>query len=437
MNQAIEKGHINANGAAIADSSSGSMTLNEAFSYSIISKRTGILDRQRLQMFKGKMVEAKIYKWNFEDAVKCGMVSLRTGRYKHQQTGESLSIKDAINRGLVDGETSVIETNPESGQLMTLRAALDTTIHIDEQGNVIDVASQRTITTLEQAFNSRKIISAFDENTGEIFLPSINKIVPFEKAIRRKKMDKSVRIFDPKSNRDLTINDAIERAIIDKTSGMIIDPKGCGGLLSIKEAVKRGIVSITGAPVVTGHHNSETIETPTITSRKHRHFPPQKFDDVIAETSTPLPIVKSRSSGHHHHHHHHHSNGSRLKSASSSRLISNQSTSNGALKSKSYTKTPIIYDSEFLQSDLLKEMGSSGGLTGLSSSDSVTTTLKTSNEEHRKKISGQDVTELVKSSFKETVMEPGVLPKVTAKSNYAKETKSRLDETSGNNNNNK
>lgn len=209
LNQAIEKGHINPNGAAVADSSSGAMTLNEAFSYSIISKRTGILDRQRLLMFKGKMVEAKIYKWNFEDAVKCGMIALRTGRYRHQQTGELLSIKDAINRGLIDGETTVIETNPETGQLMTLRSALDTHVHIDEQGNVVDVGTQRTLSTLEQAFNSRKIISAFDENTGEIYLPSLGKIVPFEKAIRRKKMDKSVKIFDPKSNRDLTINDAI------------------------------------------------------------------------------------------------------------------------------------------------------------------------------------------------------------------------------------
>lgn len=216
---------------------------------------------------------------------------------------------------------------------------------------------------------------------------------------------------------------------------MIIDPKGCGGLLSIKEAVKRGIVSITGAPVVTGHHNSETIEAPTITSRKHRHFPPQKFDDVVAEPpSTPLPIVKSRSSGgarrHHHHHHHHHQSSrsgsggdaSRLKSASSSRIGESSATGANGLKSKSYTKTPIIYDAEFLQSaDLLKEIG------GTDSADSVTT-LKTTNEEHRKKISGQDVTERVKSNFKETVLAPGELPKVTATANYEKETKSRLDE---------
>jgi len=160
---------------------------------------------------------------------------------------------------------------------MTLKHALDT-IKLDENGNVIDPATNKCIISLEDAFNHRKIFSAFDENTGEIFLSSLGKIVPFEKAMRKNKMDKSVRIFDPKSNKDLTLNDAIERAIIDKTSGMVIDPKG-GSLLSIKEAVKRGILSVSGAPVVTGHHDSEKIETPVITSRKTRHSLLQ-FDEV-------------------------------------------------------------------------------------------------------------------------------------------------------------
>lgn len=201
---------------------------------------------------------------------------------------------------------------------------------------------------------------------------------------------------------------------------MIIDPKGCGGLLSIREAVKRGIVSVTGAPVVTGHHNSETIETPTITSRKLRHNPPQRFDDSVSNhnhNTNTLPIVKSRSSRPRHHHHH-----KQLKSASSSRLNGGGagagSSANG-LKSKSYTKTPIIYDAEFLQSDLLKDA---------QTDPTVTTTLKTSNEEHRKKISGNDVTELTRSGFKETLIQPGEMPKVTASGNYEKETKSKLDE---------
>ena len=96
-----------------------------------------------------------------------------------------------------------------------------------------------------------------------------------------------------RSNKDMTLNDAIERAIIDKTSGMVIEPKG-GGLLSIKEAVKRGVVGVTGAPVVTGHHeNGESIEQATITSRRSRHSAIQ-FDEV-GESGAGRSFTKSRS----------------------------------------------------------------------------------------------------------------------------------------------
>jgi hypothetical protein len=333
-------------------------------------------------MFKGKIVESKIYKWNLEDAVKCGIVNLKTGKYKHQQSGELLTVKEAITRGLIDGESTIIE-NPLNNILMTLKEALDT-LRINDEGHVIDAQTEKLIVSLESMFNTRKLFSAFNENTGEIFLSSKSKIVPFERAIRKNKLDKSVRIFDPKSNKDLTINDAIERAIIDKTSGMIIDPKG-GNLLSVKEAVKRGILSITGAPVVTGHHGSETIETPTITSRNQRHST-QQFDHVneVADQNISYPTKSSRQ--------------------------------------QKRTKTPIARDTEFFGSDILKRNPN------LMSDPNVITNLKTTNEEHRKKIKGNSVIESLKGDFKETVLKPGETPKVTSSSSYGSQLKSNLYE---------
>ncbi|CAF0712705.1 unnamed protein product [Brachionus calyciflorus] len=388
LNQAIEKGHINPNGAAIAESSTGSLTLNEAFQYSIFNKRTGVLDRNRLSMFKGKIVEAKIYKWNFEDAVKCGLISLKNGKFKHQQSGEVISIKEAISRGLIDGD-SVILDDVLTNTPMTLREGLETKIKIDSDGNILSIENGQILMSLEQAFNTRKICSAFDENTGEIFLVNLGKLVQFEKAIRKNKMDKSMRIFDPKCNKDLSLTDCIERCVIDKTSGMVIDPKGHGGLLSIKEAVKRGILSITGAPLVTGHHNSETIETPMITSRKTRHIM-HKFDDI----SEPRR-AKTRSD--------------------------NSTSSESNLKSKSVTKTPIVYDMEYLNSDLVNNnLLTSGGA-------SLVTNVKTTNEEHRKKISGSDVKETLRADYKETVIKPGEVPVVTSSANYEKEYRKNYD----------
>ncbi len=181
---------------------------------------------------------------------------------------------------------------------------------------------------------------------------------------------------------------------------MVIDPKG-GGLLSIKEAVKRGILSITGAPVVTGHHeNNETIETATITSRKTRHSTLQ-FDEVNENSSN----TSLRHSGAH------------TKARSSS--------SNNQNKNKT-TKTPIIYDTEYLNSDYVRENP------GVINDLNTKTTIKTTTEEHRKKISGQDVIEKVKADFKETVFSPGELPHVKSTANYEKEFKTKLDANSAN-----
>ncbi|RNA44605.1 microtubule-actin cross-linking factor isoforms 1 2 3 5-like [Brachionus plicatilis] len=381
LNEAVEKGHVNANGAAVAHSSTGSMTLNEAFKYSVFDKKSGVLDRTRLAMFNAKIVEAKIYKWNFEDAVKCGLVSLKNAKYKHQQSGELMSIKEAVKRGLIDGESVVLD-DVLTGTAMTLRQALDTKICIDSSGQVVDAATSAPIMSLEQAFNTRKIYSAFDENTGEIFLVSTGKLVAFEKAVRKNKMDKSIRVFDPRSNKDLSIGDALERCLLDKTSGMVIDPKGCGGLLSIKEAVKRGILSITGAPLVTGHHNSETVEPPVITSRKSRHIL-HNFDEINEPKAQ-------------------HGHARRHKQKSEA------------------TRTPIVYDAEYLSSDLIRD---SGGLVDRS----AVTNVRLTNEEHRKRTSASGVKETLKADFKETVIRPGQLPVVTSSANYEKEYKRDLD----------
>ena len=174
---------------------------------------------------------------------------------------------------------------------------------------------------------------------------------------------------------------------------MVIDPKG-GSLLSIKEAVKRGIVAITGAPVVTGHHeNNETIETATITSRKTRHSHLQ-FDEVNEHGEV---------------------NFSRNTTPRSSATRTTK-----PYESKTKSKTPIVYDTEYLNSDYVRENP------GVLHDMKTKTTIKTTTEEHRKRISGQDVIEKVKADFKETVINPGQLPHVKSTANYEKEFKTKL-----------
>ena len=118
------------------------MTLNEAFSSGIFDKRLGIINKARLAMYKAKLVDSKIFKLNFEDAVKCGIINLKNGKYKHMQSEELLSLKDAINRGLIDGDSTILE-NPATNTLMQIRKALET-VRINDNGKVVDLSTNNT-----------------------------------------------------------------------------------------------------------------------------------------------------------------------------------------------------------------------------------------------------------------------------------------------------
>ena len=268
--EAIERGHIHVNGVAFADSEQGPITLYEAFSLGLINRRDGgKLNAAKMSLYRARLVEAKLHRMNVEDAIRCGLLNLRTGLYKHPHSGEQLNLKQAIQRGLIDGQSTVIE-NPSTGRFMTLGEALEG-IRIDNEGQVVDSHSNKVITTLELAFNHRKLFSQFDVNAGEIFLPAQNESVGFEKAVRKNLLDNNrLKLFDPKTNREYTIQDAIERGLIDPESGLIYDSHS-RTQYSIREAIRHGIVAIAGAPLVPIKADHETVAAKITSRNRRRH----------------------------------------------------------------------------------------------------------------------------------------------------------------------
>ncbi|CAF0786165.1 unnamed protein product, partial [Didymodactylos carnosus] len=267
LSEAIDHGHIHPNGVAFADSERGPINLYEAISLGLCNVREGgKLNSAKIKLFNAKLVEPKLHRMNVEDAIRCGLLNLRTGLYKHPHSGEQLSLKEAIQRGLIDGQSTVIE-HPSNGQYMTLKQALEGT-RIDQEGQVVDLYSQKIITTLELAFNHRKLFSMFDVNAGEIFIPSQNESIGFEKAIRKNLLDNKIKLFDPKTNKEYTIQDAIERGLVDHESGLIYDPRS-RQQYSIREAIRHGLIAVVGAPLVPIKADHETVAA-KITSRKHR-----------------------------------------------------------------------------------------------------------------------------------------------------------------------
>ena len=266
--EAIERGHIHVNGVAFADSEQGPITLYDAFSLGLINRRDGgKLNAAKISLYRARLVESKLHRMNVEDAIRCGLLNLRTGLYKHPHSGEQLNLKEAIQRGLIDGQSTVIE-NPSTGRFMTLKDALDG-IRIDNEGQVVDSYSNKVITTLEIAFNHRKLFSQFDVNAGEIFLLSQNESVGFEKAVRKNLLDDNrMKLFDPKTSREDSIQDAIERGLIQPESGLIFDSRS-RTTYSIREAIRHGIIAVVGAPLVPIKADHETVAA-KITSRNHR-----------------------------------------------------------------------------------------------------------------------------------------------------------------------
>ena len=266
--EAIERGHIHVNGIAFADSEQGPITLYDAFSFGLINRRDGgKLNPAKMNLYRARLIESKLHRMNVEDAIRCGLLNLRTGLYKHPHSGEQLNLKEAIQRGLIDGQSTIIE-HPTSGRFMTLKEALEG-IRIDNDGQVIDLYTNKIITTLEFACNHRKLFSQLDVNAGEVFLPEQNESVGFEKAIRKNLLDNNrLKLFDPKTNREYTIQDAIERGLVDSESGLIYDTHS-HTQYTLREAIRHGIVAIVGAPLVPIKADHETVAA-KITSRKHR-----------------------------------------------------------------------------------------------------------------------------------------------------------------------
>ncbi|CAF3599478.1 unnamed protein product [Adineta steineri] len=268
--EAIERGHIHVNGVAFADSEQGPITLYDAFSLGLINRRDGgKLNQAKMNLYRARLVESKLHRMNVEDAIRCGLLNLRTGSYKHPHSGEQLNLKEAIQRGLIDGQSTVIE-NPSTGRFMTLKEALDG-IRIDNEGQVVDSYSNKIITTLELAYNHRKLFSQFDVNAGEIFLPSQNESVGFEKAVRKNLLDNNrIKLFDPKSSREYSIQDAIERGLIDHESGLIYDSHS-RTTYSIREAIRHGIIAVVGAPLVPIKADHETVAAKITSRNRRRH----------------------------------------------------------------------------------------------------------------------------------------------------------------------
>ncbi|KAJ3648505.1 hypothetical protein Zmor_020303 [Zophobas morio] len=163
-----------------------------------------------------------------------------------------MSFSDALNRGLVD-MTAGTFTDPNSGEKILIKEALQdgklsATPVEDSQSN------KTTELNIAQAFDT-----IYDETTNKFQDPNDpHKALTFEEAVKKEIIDPNSVVYDVASQKPITVEQAVEKGLIDAQTGKVHDQK-TGKSIDFKEATKKGLIAVLGglampvvAPVLAG-----------------------------------------------------------------------------------------------------------------------------------------------------------------------------------------
>ncbi|XP_050294621.1 microtubule-actin cross-linking factor 1 isoform X22 [Anthonomus grandis grandis] len=170
-----------------------------------------------------------------------------------------MSFSDALNKGLVDMNKGTF-TDPQSGESITIQQAIQdgkisATPQISEECREASVTTTKTSElNISEAFET-----IYDEKTQRfIDVAGDKQEITFQEALNKEIIDPNSIIYDVTSQKPVTIEQAVERGLIDSKTGKIKDEKS-GKSIDFKEATKKGLIAVLGglalpvvAPVVAG-----------------------------------------------------------------------------------------------------------------------------------------------------------------------------------------
>lgn len=160
-----------------------------------------------------------------------------------------MSFSDAVNKGLVDLHAGTY-TDPSSGSKITISEALQEGI-LDATE---DAPSSSSPTQKSSELNIAEAFeSIYDKDKNRFVDPkSPEKLLTFSEALEKEIIDPNSMIYDVKAQQPITVEQAVEKGLIDAKTGQIKDEKSGKGV-DIKRAAKLGLIAIMGtlaAPVV-------------------------------------------------------------------------------------------------------------------------------------------------------------------------------------------
>ncbi|KAK3872161.1 hypothetical protein Pcinc_022743 [Petrolisthes cinctipes] len=203
-----------------------------------------------------------------------GYVVISPSEVKNVNTGKIIPIEEAKKEGIVTEEDP--ENIPEK---LTFREAV-------EQGCVdfasgtfedpithkvlpIDKAIQQGLLEPTEAAPSTEVISKinimqafstiYHEKSGKFKDPQTGTLLTLDEAMDKGVIDPNSMVYDTKSGNALTTREAVEKGVLDVEAGDFIDPKS-GTKVKVKDAVKMGLLAVIGAPVLAGMAVTEVIK---------------------------------------------------------------------------------------------------------------------------------------------------------------------------------
>ncbi|KAI5641273.1 spectrin repeat domain-containing protein [Phthorimaea operculella] len=159
---------------------------------------------------------------SFEDALNLGYINIAEGTFTHPNTGETITISEAVSTGVLNTEVPKESSKPSP----------------KKETEMLD---------LNEAFDL-----LFDERTQKFKDPKApNKTLTFKEALQKNIINPDSVIYNVEKGQPVTLKDAVESGLIDKKTGKLKEPK-TGKTVDIKNAAKLGLIAIVAAPVLAG-----------------------------------------------------------------------------------------------------------------------------------------------------------------------------------------
>ena len=267
LEQAINAGLLDADDTAFTDLMTGkNFTLREAMASDLISPQGSLneIEARRSQITLDSTFRRQLQvPMNLIDAVLAGLVDLRSCQITNPRTRQRFTLGEALNKRLIDGKLLAV-LDPNSGNKISLDEAIEKKIINPQTGDFMDLHNGQRLLSFNDAYQSGLIESMVNTEAGYILDPVTGIKVPVNEAMKQGLVDLNTVLFYDPNSRNHVIHDRAESlGVINIEKGVYVEHK-TGRWIPVKDAVKWGLISFRGAPLLS--HKAETYGYATVHS---------------------------------------------------------------------------------------------------------------------------------------------------------------------------